>query len=242
MRIIVYKGKNKLETEREQRGVKGYAVGIDNIIDHIRLITPSSEIMKGATLSQVSAYPHKAVREVVANALIHQDFSISGAGPMVEIFENRMEVSNPGAPLVEIERIIDHSPRSRNEKLAALMARMELCEERGSGVDKMVIECEMHQLPAPQFKEENDFMRATLFTHRSLRDMTKEDKIRATYYHSVISYISEGYMTNNSLRERFGIAKENYPTASNIIRLCTDAGFIKTRDAESVHKYVPFWA
>ncbi len=47
----------------------------------------------------------------------------------------------------------------------------------------MVIECEMNQLPAPQFKEEDDFMRAILFTHRTLRDMTKEDKIRATYYH-----------------------------------------------------------
>jgi predicted HTH transcriptional regulator len=242
LRVIKYTGKDKLETEREVRGKKGYAVGIDNIVNFIQTVTPAREVMEGATLKKVPAYPLKAVRETVANALIHQDFSIGGAGPMVEIYDNRIEISNPGAPLVDIRRIIDHSPRSRNEKLAGIMARMEICEERGSGVDKVVIACELNQLPAPKFKEEDDFTRATLFTHRSLRDMTKEDKIRATYYHAVIKYIQDGYMTNNTLRERFGIAKENYPTASGIIKFTLDAGYIKTRDAETSTKYVPIWA
>ena len=45
-------------------------------------------------------YPEVALREFVANALIHQDLSISGAGPMVEIFENRIEITNTGEPLI----------------------------------------------------------------------------------------------------------------------------------------------
>ncbi len=242
VRVVKYDGKDKLETEREFRGKKGYALGVDNIVSLIATITPAEEVMEGASLIKKFAYPQRAVRELVANALIHQDFSIGGAGPMIEIFDNRVEISNPGTPLVDVQRIIDHSPRSRNEKLAGTMARMGICEERGSGVDKVVIECEMSQLPAPEFIVEDDFTRTKLFAYRTLRDMTREDKIRATYYHAVIKYITDGYMENNTLRERFGIAKENYPTASNIIRLALDAGAIKTRDSDTATKYVPFWA
>lgn len=242
LRVIVYKGKDKLVTSHEQKGLKGYAVGVDRIVRYIQNYAGSTEVTVDATRKDVPTYPNRAVREILANALIHQDFSIGGAGPMVEIFEGRMEISNPGIPLIEISRIIDHSPRSRNERLAGLMARMHICEERGSGIDRVVIECELNQLPAPAFSAEDDFMRATLFSARTLRDMTREDKIRATYYHAVIRYITDGYMENNTLRERFGIAKDNYPTASNIIRMTIDAGFIKNRDADSATKYVPYWA
>ena len=101
---------------------------------------------------QRTAYPILAIREAVANALIHQDFSITGTGPVVEIFQNRIEITNPGTPLVEITRIIDNPPRSRNEKLAALMRRLRMCEELGTGWDKIVITCELKQLPAPRIE------------------------------------------------------------------------------------------
>ena len=86
----------------------------------------------------VPVYPELAIRELVANALIHQDLSITGSGPMVEIFDDRIEITNPGVPLVETSRMLDSPPRSRNEGLASLMRRMGSCEERGSGVDKVV--------------------------------------------------------------------------------------------------------
>jgi predicted HTH transcriptional regulator len=243
VRVILYRGANKMETLRETKIDKGYAVGIDNIVEFIKNVTPEREVIEGTTRRKITSYPEIAIRELVVNALIHQDFTISGAGPMIEIFDNRIEFSNPGAPLVDIQRIIDHSPRSRNEKLAGLMARMNICEERGSGADKVVISCELQQLPAPYFqKEENDFTRVTIFTHRILRDMSREDRIRATYFHAVIKYLSKGYMTNQSLRQRFGIADENYPTASIIIRMSLEAHLIKTRDQDSATKYVPFWA
>ena len=93
-----------------------------------------------------------AVRELVANALIHQDFSITGAGPMVEIFEGRIEVTNPGEPLVATDRFLDSPPKSRNESLASLMRRFRICEERGSGIDKVVSQIELYQLPPPLFE------------------------------------------------------------------------------------------
>ncbi|MBI2007972.1 putative DNA binding domain-containing protein [Candidatus Saccharibacteria bacterium] len=241
IRIVTYKGKDKLTPLREQKGNRGYAVGIDGIIQYVMNATPAHEVIEGAVRREVPSYPELAIREVIVNALIHQDFTVTGTGPMIEIYDHRIEVSNSGAPLVDVERIIDHAPRSRNERLAGVMARMGICDERGSGADKVVIQCELQQLPAPNFQKQGEFTRVVLFTHRSLRDMTKDDKIRATYYHAVVRYLGDGYMTNQSLRERFGIAKENYPTASGIIRISQDAGLIKLRDPATATKYVPFW-
>ena len=106
--------------------------------------------------------PEDVIRELVANALIHQDFSMQGAGPMIEIYANRIEVSNPGVPVVPVERFID-GYQSRNEQLTDLMRRMKICEERSSGVDRVVSTVEAYQLPAPEFR--SDLNRTTVVVH-----------------------------------------------------------------------------
>jgi predicted HTH transcriptional regulator len=83
-------------------------------------------------------YPPIAVRELVANALIHQDFSITGTGPMVEIFPDRIEITNPGVPLIDVQRLLDAPPQSRNDAFATTRRRLGICEERGSGIDKVI--------------------------------------------------------------------------------------------------------
>jgi integrase len=71
------------------------------------------------------------VRELIANALVHQDLSISGTSVLVEIFDNRLEVSSPGHSIIPIDRLVNEV-RSRNEIFAEFMRRMGVCEERGS--------------------------------------------------------------------------------------------------------------
>lgn len=181
----------------------------------------------------------------MANALIHQDFFISGAGPTVEIFSDRMEITNPGTPLVEIERFLDSPPRSRNETLASFMRRIGVCEERGSGVDKVVFQTEYYQLPAPMFEVTGDNTRAVLFAHRSLTRMDKADRIRACYLHACLKYVNREYLTNSSIRERFGIEPQNIAVASRLIREAVEAGAIAPYDeaaAPKLMKYVPWWA
>ena len=90
-------------------------------------------------------FPELAIRELVANAIIHQDFTLSGTGPMIEIFSDRMEITNPGIPLVDTQRFLDSPPRSRNEGLASFLRRIGICEERGSGIDKVVFQTEVAQ-------------------------------------------------------------------------------------------------
>ena len=121
---------------KEQVGAKGYASGFEGLIDFINGLLPSNEVVEQALRRTVPMFPELAVRELVANALIHQDFFVAGAAPMVEIFDDRLEITNPGVPLVDTQRFVDSPPKSRNEALASLMRRIGICEERGSGWTK----------------------------------------------------------------------------------------------------------
>ncbi|MCB9082321.1 MAG: putative DNA binding domain-containing protein [Lewinellaceae bacterium] len=245
LRVIFYKGTNRIYTIKEQTGGKGYAVGFEGLIKYLDEQLPSNEVIDKALRKRVSLYPLLAIRELVANALIHQDFSIKGSSPMVEVFSNRIEITNPGKPLIDPLRFVDHNPESRNEILARFMRRLNICEERGSGIDKVVFECEYHQLPAPEIIVGDNYTRIILYAHKTLRQMDKQDKVRACYLHACLRYVSGEYMTNQSLRERFGIEEQNYSMASRIISDTIKAGLIKDYDTESKSrkyaKYVPFW-
>ena len=86
------------------------------------------------------------------------------------------------------------------------MRRAGICEERGSGVDKVVFQTEFYQLPAPIFETVEGSTRAVLFAHRPLREMDRADRSRACYLHACLRYVERDPMTNSSLRIRFGIA------------------------------------
>jgi predicted HTH transcriptional regulator len=245
MRVIQYRGTSRVETVKEQVGAKGYANGFEGLIGYINGLLPSNEVIEQALRKTVPMYPELAVRELVANALIHQDFFITGSGPMVEIFDDRIEITNPGLPLVDTQRFVDTPPKSRNEALASLMRRIGICEERGSGVDKVVFQTEYYQLPAPKFESAVESLRAVLFAHRPLNRMDKADRVRSCYLHACLKYVNGEYMTNTSLRERLGIEPGNKSMVSRYIREALEEGTIKLHDETAptkLRKYVPFWA
>lgn len=245
VRVIQYRGRDRTETVREQVGSRGYATGFEGLLGYINGLLPSNEVIGQALRRTAPMFPELAVRELVANALIHQDFAVSGAGPMIEIFEDRLEVTNPGEPLVATDRFLDSPPTSRNEGLASLMRRFGVCEERGSGIDKVVAQVELYQLPAPLFEVPPGFTRAVLFAHRPLAAMDKADRVRACYLHACLKYVQRDFVTNTSLRERFGIEEQNRAIASRLLRDAVDSGVILPYDPDAGPKhmkYMPWWA
>ena len=246
IRVIEYQGKNRVETKREQIGRKGYANGFEGLIEYINQLLPENEIIVRALRKKVRMYPELAIRELVANAVIHQDFHRGGTGPMIEIFDDRMEITNPGKPLVDTLRFLDEPPISRNEALAAFMRRINVCEERGSGIDKVVFQTELFQLPAPKFEVTAEHTRVTLYAHRDFSEMESDDRIRACYLHACLKYVSSDFMTNTSLRKRFGVDQKNYSMISRLIRESIEADLVKPHDPTNKSrkhaKYVPFWA
>jgi ATP-dependent DNA helicase RecG len=245
-RVIVYKATGRVDAIKEQDGKKGYASGFEGLIQYIMDQLPTNEVIENALRHQVKVYPEKAVREFVANAIIHQDMAVTGVSVMIEIFTDRVEITNPGAPLVDTNRFIDTPPRSRNETLASLMRRLNICEERGSGVDRAIEAIEIYQLPAPKFIRGEDYTKVIIYAPMPLATMGKEDRIRACYQHTCLSYVNNQVVNNQSLRKRFNISKNNHPIASRIINEAMDAKLIKPRDPENTSKkfstYVPYWA
>ncbi len=245
VRVIQYRGVGRTETMKEQVSEKGYAAGFEDLVGYVNGLIPSNEVIGQALRKTVPMFPELAVRELVANALIHQDFFVTGSGPMVEIFENRIEITNSGEPLVDTQRFVDTPPKSRNETLASLMRRFRICEERGSGIDKVVMQVELYQLPAPLFEVPDGFTRTVLFAHRSLTEMDKIDRVRACYLHACLRYVTRKEMTNTTVRERFGIAQKNASIASRLLNEAVNAGLIVMSDPDvgtRIRSYLPYWA
>ncbi|SDF13211.1 Predicted transcriptional regulator, contains HTH domain [Dyadobacter soli] len=244
IRVIVYKGKNKVETEREQMGGRGYAIGFEGLVIWINSQLPANEEIGKALRTESRMYPEVAIRELVANALVHQDLNEKGF-PMIEIFSDRIEISNPGRPLVTPERFID-AYLSRNEKLADIMRRLGFCEEKGSGLDKVIFNIELYQLPPLNVTVAENRTSVAMFSYKELLDLDKKEKVRACYQHACLKYVSNEKMTNQSLRDRFKIADHNYAAASRIIRDSLTEGVIKEDDPESRSRkyasYIPYWA
>jgi predicted HTH transcriptional regulator len=185
------------------------------------------------------------IRELVANALIHQDFMVGGASVMVEVYSNRVEISNPGEPIVPVERFID-GYQSRNERLADLMRRMHICEEKSSGIDRVVQAAEVFQLPAPDFRSGHRRTVATIYGPKPFEEMDRNDRVRACYQHCALKWVMSERMTNQSLRERFHLGEDKAAIASQIISATIEAELIKADESvggsRKFARYLPFWA
>lgn len=245
MRVVQYQGRNRLFIQKEETFNAGYAVCFEQIVRFVNALLPSSEDLTSVALMTKSKYPLPSVREAIANSLIHQDLYITGAGPVVEVFDNRIEVTNPGTPLVDILRIIDNPPKSRNEKMASLMRRMKMCEELGRGWDRMVLACEMQFLPAPRIEIFEESTKVTLFSEMEFKNIPADDKIWSCYLHACLMYIQGETLTNTSLRDRFGLKESSAGSVSRLIKEAVDKNRIKALDpttAKRYMRYVPIWA
>lgn len=246
LRFVHYPGAVRVQADAEREFHQGYAAGFAEMVRFIASRGPTNEVLGQALRREVRMYPDLCLRELIGNALIHQDFTLTGTGPMVEMFDSRLEISNPGVPMIEPLRFIDHAPRSRNERLAGLLRRLGICEERGSGFDKAMATLELLQLPAAEIRVDTTHTRVVLFAHRNLTKGDKPGRVRACYFHACLRHVSGGQMTNASLRERFGLAEADYTMVSRFIRETIQIGLIKPADPGSKSKkyarHLPFWA
>ncbi|HEY4082301.1 MAG TPA: ATP-binding protein [Burkholderiaceae bacterium] len=247
IRVVRYRGANKVDTIDELPGQRGYAVGFEGLIGHLRRVLPHSEVIKQSLRTEVTVYPEIALRELIANALIHQDFSVTGAGPMVDIYSDRITVTNPGSllPGKKPDRLIGATPESRNEKLASSFRRFRICEERGTGFQKIVNEIELFGLPPLLIAPQGNAFSVTISAPRKFADMASQERIEACYQHAVLHYLSSQPLTNTSLRARFKLHDKQRNLITNLIGDAVAAGRIKRKDASSGNKfaeYIPYWA
>ena len=244
-RFVLYDGAGKINTSIDVQGKFGYAVGFERLVNFVNESAPHNRILEETIRREIRMFPDDALRELIANALVHQDFSVRGASVMIEMYMDRVEISSPGKPPIDIFRFID-GYQSRNERLARVMRRLGICEEKGSGIDKVIDAVEVFQLPAPEFRFDGIRTTAILFSHKDFSAMSRSERIRACYQHCCLLHVSRRSMTNTTLRRRFGLADDRVTTASAIIAATKQEGLIKPRNQSQAAStryaaYMPFW-
>ena len=244
-RVISYEGTGKISTLRDHIVTRGYAASFEHIIELVELQTPVREVIERALRREERAYPSVAVRELIANALIHQDLHTYGASVMIELYADRIEISNPGQPDIQFDRFID-GYQCRNEPMADLMRRFAICEGKGSGIDKVIRAVEENHLPPLEYRVDSVRTSCILRGPRPFSAMSRGDRIRACYQHCCLRYVSGEPMTNQSLRERFQLTDAQNVLASQVIATASAAGQIKldpvVAGSRRFARYLPFWA
>ena len=244
--IIVrrYEGANNRVLNIDYVCKSGYAVGFEDLMNFISRNTSVERIE--VKRIQEPLYPVVAIRELLANMMVHQDFAIRGMILTVEIFSNRITFTNPGSSLNDVNRLIDLPPHSRNEKMAQLMFLLDMCERRGSGIDRATDAIGQMKLPAYKAQSGDDFTRITMFPRKNVKDMTREERIAACYQHACLLYEDGKSINNLSVRERFNINSKQSAMASRILTDTLDCGLIKMENPETSSKryasYIPFYA
>lgn len=243
IRVLIYSGTNYTEPAHEQVGGKGYIIGFEGLIKYIVEHLPKVEYIDGALRKKRQLFPTLSIRELVANAIIHQDLNEKGS-PVISIFDDHIVISNPGIPMIAKDRFIDTPPYSRNESLAAAMHRVGICEERGSGYDKVVSYIEENNLLAPEITIHDKRTTVTLRKEKDFSELTRDELIRICYDHACLNYV-QGKTTNNaSLRLRFNLDESERYKISRAFKPAIEAGLIKEKESTGPknREYIPFWA
>ena len=243
VRVLIYEGNDNTFPAREQIGGKGYIVGFEGLIKFIMKYMPIEEYYDGIIRKSRPIFPILSIRELVANAIIHQDLNLTG-GPIVSIFDNKIEISNPGKPVVEKERFIDTPPFSRNENLAAAMHRVGICEERGSGYDKVIKYIEEKNLLAPEITVSENMTLVVLKKHKTFDEMSKDELIEIVYSHACFNYVNNKITNNTSLRTRLNLSEDERYKVSRVFQMAIDRGVIKEKQGTGPknREYLPVWA
>src|SRR3989344_466830 len=164
VRCVKYKGSNVATDIIDKADIDGTLnEQIDTMQKFIlRNIRTSAQIV-GTKRVERYEYPEKAIREIVANAVIHRDYRITETYTQVNVFEDRLEIFNPGClpPGVTVDNIRD-AQVSRNEIIAARLKELDYLEEYGRGIDIVFTETEKWGLLQPIFKNTTNSFKVIL--------------------------------------------------------------------------------
>jgi predicted HTH transcriptional regulator len=245
LRIVQYRDISNSSAVKEHTIEKGYAAGFNDVLHIVDACLPSNEVIKRGVKETVTWYPESTIKETIANALVHQDFSIPGIGVIIEIFSNRIEVTNAGGFMVKPVRVVDDQPNARNRAIVDAMRRLGICRGTGEGWDEIAKNCEEYKVPAPRINADGDEVRITLFQKKDFLVLSQDERINTAYMHCVYKNMNGEVMTVDSLRDRFNLEKAATARITKLIKATVAENLIKCLDknVEPLKaKYIPFWA
>lgn len=150
---VLYQGTDKVNIIDKKEFTRDLYSNYEDALNYLKSKLNTQLIITGGPHIKKLELPEKALREALANALGHRDYHVRGANILVDIFLDRVEITNPGG-LVKGLRREDFGKRSlsRNPLLFGLMQRMDLVENVGSGIKRMRDEMKAYGLESPEFE------------------------------------------------------------------------------------------
>jgi len=169
------------------------------------------EIKDGGPRKEIWEIPLNVFREAIINALSHRDYYEKGAVTMVEVFDDRVEISNPGGLLPSVEQSFGTKSVSRNPLVFGLFARMQLVEKVASGIPRMREEMREAGLPDPLFATEGFFTITFLRRQKQVTGTsqgTEEYELRGTQRRIVEMMRKNGKITITEMVESLDISEK----------------------------------
>ncbi|MCP4755488.1 MAG: AAA family ATPase, partial [Proteobacteria bacterium] len=146
-------------------------------------MTPSTLLLKkhlnlrieieGLRHQKILEIPELALREAIVNAVCHRDYFEKGANVMVEIYDDRLEITNPGG-LPKTLKVEDFGKKSvcRNSIIASLLLRTDYIEKMGTGINRIKEALKEANCPKPIFEFDTFF---TMTFPRVVQDKTTQE-------------------------------------------------------------------
>ncbi len=169
----------------------------------------------------IPQYPSVAIREAITNALIHADYSMRGVTITIALFDDRIEITNPGGlPFgLTIEQALSGSSRLRNPVIASVFRELKLIERWGTGIKRIQEACREQGLQAPLFQELNNQFRVTLYSTRAY------EPIMRPWQQKLIDYLK--LHAQVCTKEAAQLWKINSRTARGKLKQMADQGLIR---------------
>lgn len=165
IRLERFLGKDKSQIIDQQDLEMPISTALEPIITFIRRHTSVAAEIGEMRRKDIPQYPPAVVREAVINALLHTDYSIKGSSIQIAIFDDRIEITNPGClPFgLSFEAALSGISQLRNRVIGRVFRELKLIEQWGSGLGRMINICEQQGIPSPKFEELGNFFRTTLY-------------------------------------------------------------------------------
>lgn len=134
-------------------------LAIDEIISEMKRLVKRTSGLEGARRVEKTIIPDFVLREVLVNAIVHRDYSITGSSIKINIFDDRMEVISPGVLFgnLDISDLGKGVSESRNRRMVRIFRKMGFMEELGTGISRIYRLYQESHLKTPQFIEQGQF-------------------------------------------------------------------------------------
>lgn len=195
-------------------------LAVDNVLDYVKKHTINSYEI-GKTKGRLKPpFPSAVVREAIINSLVHADYSVRGASVQVALFDDRIEISNPGGlPFgLSLESALTGVSQLRNKVIGRVFRELNLIEQWGSGLNRMIDICAEQGLVPPKFEEVDNFFRVTLFN-----SLVRPQKLQE-WEKKLVDYVDEyGELSAKQAKE---LLKVTPKTAGTRLRKMCDKGLL----------------